>query len=94
MINIESLAINPSGEFWYETTKRALIHGIERYYNGEVLRTHGIKDVIISGDKYLLQWYKRVWPLTDSEIIEKYGQEYLSDKQDKDEDKTSDHNQD
>lgn len=75
---IQIKKINLTGEFWDETYKSTLMMTVELGYKTEVIRTHGISDIIIvsqegSNDKVLIKWYKRLTPLTDERLLEKYG---------------------
>lgn len=59
--------------FWDEKYKSTILLSIEDTYNTEVIREWGISDLIINGDKALVKWYKRLIPLTDEQLKEKYG---------------------
>ena len=65
--------IKAGSTFWDETYKSSVIYMLESAYKAEVLRTHGIADIVISGDKALVQWASRAIALTDEELIKKYG---------------------
>lgn len=60
--------------FWDEEYKVVVIKMIERSCNKEVLKDFGISDFIIHGDKILLNWYRRVIPLSDDQLKERYGE--------------------
>lgn len=59
--------------FWAEGYKSVLIQIIERVYVTEVIRDWYISDVVINEKKYLIKWEKRIRPLTDEELKNKYG---------------------
>lgn len=59
--------------FWTEEYKSVMIARIESMYKKEIIRVHGISDIVINGDKMLLKWYTRHHPLTDEELKEQYG---------------------
>lgn len=59
--------------FWDENFKSTIILLLECSYQKDVLREWGISDLVVNGNKILLQWYKRLLPLTDEEILTKYG---------------------
>ncbi len=47
---------------------------IEKGHKRELVKYWGIADVIPNGEGFLLQWYKRVLPMTDEQLDEIYGQ--------------------
>ena len=63
--------------FWDEMYMGTFKKAIELYVKPEVIRTHGISDVIIDpndkNNKALIQWYKRHQPLTDEQMESDYG---------------------
>lgn len=60
--------MDTSKTVWSELYKDSVIKIIERGYNSEYIREWGISDLIINGDKVLLKWYKRHFPLSDDDI--------------------------
>lgn len=61
------------GVFWDEQYKATILKGIELSYKTEIIREWGIQDIVINGDKVLIQWFKRFQPLTDEYLKDKYG---------------------
>jgi hypothetical protein len=59
--------------FWDEDNKSSILRCIESRYQRSIIKDWGISDVIINGDKVLLKWFKRPSPMTNEEIIKKYG---------------------
>lgn len=72
-LHIQSIKL--SGEMWTEEYKSTLIHMMLSRYKTEIIRTHGISDIIINGDKVLIKWFHRIHPLTDEELMEHWGRE-------------------
>jgi hypothetical protein len=67
--------INAIGSLWTEDYKSLLTTTLLSRYKSEIIRTHGISDIVINGDKILIQWYCRMNPLTDEELLEKWGRD-------------------
>lgn len=61
--------------FWTEGHKSTVMLQIERSYARDVVRVWSIGDIVIHGDKVLLKWYKRLFPLTEEEIDAMHGTE-------------------
>ena len=59
--------------FWKEDYKSCVITQVESNYKTEHIRVWGISDIIFSGDKALIKWYKRYRPLTKEELKKQYG---------------------
>ena len=59
--------------FWDEDYKASIIRLLESRYNRDIIREWGISDLVINGDKVLFKWYKRPSPLSDEEMIKRYG---------------------
>ncbi len=58
--------------FWTETYKSVLILQVERSYRRDVVRDWCVSDIVINGDKVLLRWDRRIFPLTEEELDKKY----------------------
>ena len=58
---------------WEEMDKTTMVRIIESTYNEEVIREHQISDLVINNSSVLVKWRKRYKPLTDEELIKKYG---------------------
>jgi hypothetical protein len=74
-IHKEAMDING---FWNESYKSVVIKSIELTYKSEVIREWCISDILMNGDKFLIKWEKRIIPLTDEQLKEKYGREQES----------------
>ena len=61
--------------FWDEGYKSSILKCIESRYHRGVIREWGISDMVTNGDKVLLKWFKRHAPLSDEEIIKRFGEE-------------------
>lgn len=61
--------------FWDEGYKVSILRCIESRYHRGVIREWGISDMVMNGDKVLLKWFKRHAPLSDDEIIKRFGEE-------------------
>lgn len=61
--------------FWDVASKRLLIRGLESNFNTNILRDLYIDDIIMNGDNVLINWKKRLRPLTDDELKGQYGRE-------------------
>lgn len=59
--------------FWKEDYKSMLIRTVEMSYVREIIKEWSITDIIINGSKVLIKWDKRLMPLTDDMLKEKYG---------------------
>ena len=78
---IEIAKINSGmSSFWTEDYKSVLIKMMLTMYKTEIIKTHGISDIVINGDKILIQWYCRMNPLTDEELLEKWGRDVVKEK--------------
>lgn len=73
---------NLPGAMWTEEYKSILIHMMLSRYKTEIIRTHGISDIIINGDMVLIKWYERIHPLTDEELMEHWGRDVTKEKED------------
>jgi len=58
--------------FWDETYKSSVIEAVEATYSDVVLTYWGISELVMSGDKVLIKWYKRHRQLTPEELNKKY----------------------
>ncbi len=59
--------------FWMEQFPATIMHQILQNYTTEVIRNYNIIDMEIVKNKVLLKWVKRLHPLTNKELKEKYG---------------------
>jgi hypothetical protein len=59
--------------FWSEEYLSMLKLGIEIQYKTEVIREWYVADIVINGDKVLVKWKKRLHPLSDEQLNEKYN---------------------
>lgn len=59
--------------FWSEIYKSTLMKNTELMYKTEIIREWGITDIVLNDNKFLIKWDKRVFPLTDEYLKEKYG---------------------
>lgn len=60
--------------FWDEDYKASIIRLLESRYKRDIIREWGISDLVVNGDKVLFKWYKRYQPLSDEEMIKRYGE--------------------
>lgn len=60
--------------FWTENYKKSIISLLENNYRREILINWFVSDIVINGDKVLLKWDKRIFPLTDEELKSQYNQ--------------------
>lgn len=56
--------------FWDENYKTVLLMMVERGYKRHIVKEFAITDVVIHGDKVLLKWEKRLFPLSDDQLKE------------------------
>lgn len=81
MGDLEIGRIHVIGEFWTESYLAGLIHAMECRYSTDVIRVQGISDIVVlpqeggQSRKVLVKWYRRPWPLTDEELLEKWGRD-------------------
>ena len=66
--------ISTKGEFWTERNLHSIKRAIELNYKPNVVRHYSIVDIIINGKDVLVKWEKRIVPLSDEELKEKYKQ--------------------
>lgn len=66
--------ISTKGEFWTERNLHSIKRAIESDYKPNVVRHYSIVDIIINGKDVLVKWEKRIVPLSDEELKEKYKQ--------------------
>lgn len=59
--------------FWTKENKSLVIRMLETRYKTEIIREWAITDLVLNGDTALVEWKKRVVPLTDEELKNKYG---------------------
>ena len=60
--------------FWKEMHKGTILSKIEESIRTEVIREFGIEDIVAKNDgKFLIKWVKRLNPLTDEDLKQKYG---------------------
>lgn len=59
--------------FWGDLPKSIVLHQMELMYTTEILREWCIIDLVTNGNEVLVQHAKRVTPLTNAEVEEKYG---------------------
>lgn len=61
--------------FWSEISRSLVINTIESYYKREITREWYIADLARTENNkdFLAKWQKRYRPLTDDELISKYG---------------------
>lgn len=59
--------------FWNEASKSMLIASMERVYLPHIIREWCITDLVINGDRALLKWQKRLMPLTNEEMKDRYS---------------------
>lgn len=58
--------------FWDETSKQSLMYSLECRYSDEILKEWCITDIIPNRSEFLFKWTKRLFPLSDEEVKEKY----------------------
>ena len=71
-LEIHKTQMEPTG-FWSEEYRSSIIGCIEAKFKTEVIREWTITDFVSNGDRVLVKWVKRLFPLTDKELSEKYG---------------------
>jgi hypothetical protein len=59
--------------FWSDENKTLVMFAIERLYKRDVVREWGITDIVMKDDKVIVRWSKRIKPLTEEELANKYG---------------------
>jgi hypothetical protein len=59
--------------FWTEEYRESILKVIELRYSTDVIREWTIIDFVTNGDKVLVKWAKRLFPLTDDDLKEKYN---------------------
>ncbi len=59
--------------FWQEHYKSSVIQNIENTFHINVIREYFICDLVMNGDKVLVQWKKRHRPLNAEELEKNYG---------------------
>ncbi len=59
--------------FWEDLTEDVVIYAIEKCLPRETLQVHYIKSIEKIEGKFLINWMPRFMPLTDEELLEKYG---------------------
>lgn len=59
--------------FWEEYYRGQVIHWMECVFDKEILRDYNISSFQVTGDRVLVKWTKRYRPLTDEELLDKYG---------------------
>ncbi len=59
--------------FWDEARKNTLINAMLLTYRTDIIRDWGISDIVINGDKVLVEWFKRHMPLSDENLKDDYG---------------------
>lgn len=78
--DLEIQKIQAIGTVWTEEYKTVLMATLLNRYKTEIIRTHDISDVVMNGDKVLIKWYRRMYPLTDEELLEKWGRDVAQEK--------------
>lgn len=78
--DLEIQKIQAIGTVWAEEYKTVLMATLLNRYKTEIIRTHDISDVVMNGDKVLIKWYRRMYPLTDEELLEKWGRDVAQEK--------------
>jgi len=60
--------------FWTDMHKESLMFAAEQRYKREIVRVWGIVDIAILADKkVVMNWQKRIFPLTEEELDSRYG---------------------
>ena len=62
-------------EAYFDVYKSQVICAIERNYHKEIIKFWQITDILPKGDKYLLCWKKRMFPLDDEGLEKIFGKE-------------------
>lgn len=95
MGDLEIGRIHVIGEFWTESYLIGLMHAMECRYSTDIIRVQGISDIVVlphdgvhSMRKVLVKWYRRPYPLTDEELLEKWGRDVTKEQEDGKEDDT------
>lgn len=58
--------------FWQEESKSTLIFILELRYKTEIIKEWFIVDFALNGDRVLVKWRKRLFPLSCEELKDKY----------------------
>ena len=56
-----------------EHDKDFILRCITLRFNTEIIKNWYASDLIANGDKFIVKWTKRLFPLTKKELKEKYG---------------------
>lgn len=59
--------------FWTEEYKKSILSIIESNTSPEIIRDMYISDLVMNGDKVLIKWNKRLYPLNDDEMEKLFG---------------------
>jgi hypothetical protein len=71
-LNIQKETMEILG-FWDETYKASLIRVLESNYKRDIIKVWCISDLVMNGEKVLIKWNKRHAPLSEDEMIKRYG---------------------
>lgn len=66
-------------DFWEEQSKNYVFKLLESSYKTYVIKKWRISDIVSNGDKLLVKWSNRVFPLTDEQIFKNYGRKIDDD---------------
>ena len=74
--DIHFKSVEISNEFWQETYESTIKHALLSMYKPEIIKEWYITDLVIrDGKDPLIKWEKRMFPLTDEQLKEKFGVE-------------------
>lgn len=59
--------------FWTEEYRESIKRSIENRYKTNIIKEWAIVDFVINGDRVLVKWAKRYYPLTNDQLLEIYG---------------------
>lgn len=62
-------------EIYRDVYTSQVYSALMRTFKTEIIRYWEVTDVIFNGVKTIIKWEKRLEPLTDAELFEKYGRE-------------------
>lgn len=59
--------------FWTEEYRSTTIAVLEMQYKTEIIKEYYIEDFVANGDKTLIKWKKRLYPLDKEQLKNMYG---------------------
>ncbi len=71
-LDVQKEAMEVRG-FWTEEYRSTIVKNTELMYNTDIIREWQISDLILTGDKVLIKWIKRIIPFTKQQLKEQYG---------------------